>query len=68
MKQIVEDNGKYYAEDVIRMEEVTAPILAEKLTALKSDKEKDLAERAAEWDAMIADMQRQMDDLAALKT
>ena len=68
MKQIVEDGGKYYAEEVIRMEEVTTPILEEKLADLIEGKAKDLAERTAEWDNMIADLQRQIDDLAAMKT
>ncbi len=68
MKQIVEDGGKYYAEEVIRMEEVTQPILEERLAGLIEDKAKDLAEKTAEWDTMIANIQQQIDDLAALKT
>lgn len=67
MRKIVEDGGKFYAEAVVRIGEVTQASLAADLATLIAQKALAVSEKEAEYDEVIADMQRQIDELAALE-
>lgn len=66
MRIIVKENGRYYAQEVVRIEEVTLASLENNLAALTAQKTTALAEKDTEYNDLIVDMQRQIDELKAL--
>ena len=67
MRRIVKDGEKLYVEEVERKSEVTLVSLEKELADCITGKAQALALRAADYDTMIADFQRQIDELKALE-